>query len=98
MTQTYYHLDPTEPEWDAAWRYLFNLSGDYADKNLTTSDCWQYMGTFFVDGQWQHQFRHRDRARSSPGLLNTGRVNLNLLATEGWIPESVPAGWQSVEA
>lgn len=75
-------LSTTSPGWPAMWEALADATGDYADCNPESGECWQYMGTY--DGA--HQFRHRHRpitARAIKGFAEPyyDRVNLHLDST-----------------
>lgn len=50
-------VDREDPEFDLMFQGLFSVYSDY--RCPQTMECWQYMGTFMIDGAWKHQFRHR---------------------------------------
>ena len=91
------HIGTTHPEWPIAWESLADLTGgDYCETNLTSLECWQYMGsvkvafpvlqnasTYGCEYRWLHEFRHRDRPapQNETALKFTGRVTLRIAAS-----------------
>ena len=73
------HLSTTSTGWPAMWDALRDITGDYADCNPASGECWQYLGTY--DGV--HQFRHRHRPTSAqaikdkPGCYDRVYINLD---------------------
>jgi hypothetical protein len=68
-----YCLKPTEnaddlQEWTAAWDRAVP-SEDKEELNPLCNEVWQYMGTYVVNDQWVHQFRHRSHPRTGQRVL-----------------------------
>jgi hypothetical protein len=78
MSKSYFmnpNKDSDKKEWDFAW----NMAVPGKDKECLNEQCgevWQYMGTYYKNGLWLHQFRHR----SHPADGN--RMVLNVKATQ----------------
>ena len=70
-----------QAEWEYARAGLVALTGDPEEFNETSYELWQYMGTVYRDLGWVHQFRHRDRPRTTPKLPKMGRVYVNIDAS-----------------
>lgn len=70
-------------EWVHMWQVLSSHpinQGDPACKNPVTGDCWQYMTSFFHEGGYIHEFRHRCHPK------NGIRLNVHVPSSPGWSP------------
>lgn len=49
-------LKPGHPDLERGWQ---SLPGGPSAYHTLSGEVWQYMGTWSVNGRWEHQFRHR---------------------------------------
>lgn len=73
------NVEPNNPEWDIMWGVLH--SQKEAHICPLSNEAWQYMGTWNIDGEIVHQFRHRS-------YKDEGRIIVNIGASEKFLNSS----------
>lgn len=67
MFSNAFSVERHESEWETMWNGLFLLFDDFVSP---CGEGWQYMGTWMIDGLWNHQFRHRCYKDGQRRLVN----------------------------